>query len=101
MGITGAWRRADASAHRASTVAGLLGLYALIALAAALAQAAKVGQLSLEEFPGRTVGWLAWWSLSGLFAVIGAAAAIVITTLLRHGPAASDPVDEPVVDDYR
>ena len=93
--------RAETSAHHANSVAGVLGLYALLALAGALAQAVKVGQLSSELFPGRTVGWLAWWSLSGLFAVVGAAAAIVIATLLHHGPAAPVPTVEPAVDDYR
>jgi hypothetical protein len=93
--------RAQTSAHQANTVAGVLGLYALLALAGALAQAVKVGNLTLELFPGRTAGWLAWWSLSGLFAVIGSAAAIVTATLLSHGPAAPAPTEEPAVDDYR
>jgi hypothetical protein len=93
--------RAQASASQANTAAGLLGLYALLALVGALAQAGKVGHLSLERFPGRTVGWLAWWSLSGLFATVGSAAAIVIGTLLHHGPAAPDPAEEPAADDYR
>ena len=92
--------RAQASAQQANTVAGMLSLYALVALACALVQASKVGHLSFERFPGRTVGWLAWWSLSGLFAVVGAAAAVAVATLLKHGPAASEPAETPVVDDY-
>jgi hypothetical protein len=38
--------------------------------------------------------------LSGLFAVVGAAAAIVIATLLHHGPAAPEPAEEPTVEDH-
>jgi hypothetical protein len=93
--------RAQANAQQARTVAGMLSLYALFAFAGALAQAGKVGHLSLERFPGRTVGWLAWWSLSGLFAVVGAAAAIVVATLLSHGPAAPEAAQESADDDYR
>ena len=87
-----------AAAHRSDTVVILAGTYALFALIAAMVQADKLTQLNLEGAPSSTVGWFVWWSLTGVFAVVIAAAATVVSTLLRlgHGGVATirDRVDE-------
>jgi hypothetical protein len=86
-----------AAAHHSDTLALLTGTYSLFALVAAMVQAGKLTHLNLEA-PSSTVSWFVWWSLSAVFAVIVAAAATVVSTLLRVEPS-GEPTTSEQVDD--